>query len=188
MLVPIIYLILLLVTESNKNKLGLKLVIGLILLILIANNLGVFGSALDSIIARWNYTTPQSFIIKQFKWITQDGIQPLGYGLGKAASAARKLGNIVLIETFYPRLLYEIGWLGTVLFLAVVSLVTIYTFKVYSALKRSPFKKLAICLWIFIILISYNTYYYPLVVEPVAIYYWFFAGVLFKLPEIENSG
>ena len=188
LLVPIIYLILLLVTESNKTKLSLKLGIGLILLILIANNLGVFGSALDSVIARWNYTPPQSFIVKQFQWIAQDGIQPLGYGLGKAASAARKLGDIVLIETFYPRLLYEIGWLGTVLFLTVVSLVTVYSFRVYRTLKRAPLKKLAICLWIFIILISYNTYYYPLVIDPVAIYYWFFAGVLFKLPEIENSG
>ena len=184
LLVPIIYLVLLLVTESNKTKLGLKLGIALLLLILVANNLGVFGSAFDSIIARWNYTPPQSFIVEQFQWITQDGIKPLGYGLGRAASAARKLGKIVLIETFYPRLLYEVGWLGTLLFLIVVSLVTAFGFRVYRTLQRSPLKKLTICLWIFIVLISYNTYYYPLVVEPVAIYYWFFAGVLLKLPEI----
>ena len=37
-----------------------------------------------------------------------------------------------------------------------------------------------------LILISYNTYYYPLLVDPVAIYYWFFAGVLLKLPELEQ--
>ncbi len=185
LLVPIIYLVLLLVTESNKTKLGLKLGIAFLLLTIIANNLGVFGSALDSVIARWNYTPPQSFIIDQFRWITQDGIQPLGYGLGKATSAARKFGKIVLIETFYPRLLYEIGWLGTVLFLAVVSFVTAYGFRVYRTLQTSSLKKLTLCLWIFIVLISYNTYYYPLVIEPVAIYYWFFAGVLLKLPEIE---
>ncbi len=187
LLVPIIYLVLLVVTESNKTKLGLKLGVGLLLLSLIINNLGVFGSALDSIIDRWNYTPPQSFIIEQFQWVTQNGIKPLGYGLGKAASAARKLGSILLIETFYPRLLYEIGWLGTLLFLTVVSLVSTYGFRVYRSLQRSSLKKLTICLWIFIVLISYNTYYYPLVVEPVAIYYWFFAGILLKLPEIENS-
>jgi hypothetical protein len=187
LLVPIIYLVLLLVTESNKSKLALKLGIALLLLTLIANNLGVFGSALDSVIARWNYTPPQSFIVEQFQWIARDGIQPLGYGLGRGASAARKLGKIVLIETFYPRLLYEIGWLGTVLFLAVVSLVTVYSFRVYRILEKSSFKKLTLCLWVFILSISYNTYYYPLIVEPVAIYYWFFAGVLLKLPEIEKE-
>ncbi|MGF1542627.1 MAG: hypothetical protein ACFCU5_19645 [Pleurocapsa sp.] len=186
-LVPIIYLILLLVTEGNKTKLGLKLGIALLLLTLIANNFGVFGSALDSVVARWNYTPPQAFIVDQFQWISRDGIQPLGYGLGRAASAARRLGKVVLIETFYPRLLYEIGWLGTVLFLAVVSLVTAYSFRAYRTLQQSSLKKLTLCLWIFILLISYNTYYYPLIVEPIAIYYWFFAGVLLKLPEIENS-
>ncbi|MEO0844616.1 MAG: hypothetical protein AAF063_38015, partial [Cyanobacteria bacterium J06643_5] len=35
--------------------------------------------------------------------------------------------------------------------------------------------------------ISYNTYYYPLDVDPVAVYYWFFAGVLFKIPEIDKQ-
>ncbi len=185
-LVPIIFLILLLVTESNKSKLALKLGIALILIVLIANNFGVFGSALESAIARWNYTTPQSFIAEQFLWITKHGVEILGQGLGRAASAARRLGKITLIETFYPRLLYEIGWLGTLLFLTTVSLVTVWGFKAYSVLQKPDLSKLAICLWIFIILISFNTYYYPLLVDPVAIYYWFFAGVLLKLPELEK--
>jgi len=185
-LVPIIFLILLLVTESNKSKLALKLGIALILIVLIANNFGVFGSALDSAIARWNYTPPQSFIAEQFRWITKHGVEILGQGLGRAASAARRLGKITLIETFYPRLLYEIGWLGTLLFLTMVSLVTVWGFKAYSVLQRPDLRKLGICLWIFIILISFNTYYYPLLVDPVAIYYWFFAGVLLKLPELEK--
>ncbi|NJR76621.1 MAG: hypothetical protein HC773_29865, partial [Scytonema sp. CRU_2_7] len=40
---------------------------------------------------------------------------------------------------------------------------------------------------VFILFISYNTYYYPLDVDPVAVYYWFFAGVLLKLPEIDKQ-
>ena len=35
-------------------------------------------------------------------------------------------------------------------------------------------------------LLVYNTYYYPLDVDPVAVYYWFFAGILLKLPEIDK--
>ena len=183
-LVPIIFLILIFVTEPNKKRVSYKILIAILLLFLIANNFGIFGSALDSIIARWQYSPPQNFIADQFNWINKSGLKTLGYGVGKAASAARKLGKVTLIETFYPRLLFEIGWLGTLVFLAFVSLITFYTFKSYLALKRSPLWRLSICLWLFIVLISYNTYYYPLIIEPVAIYYWLIAGILLKLPKI----
>ena len=186
LLVPIIFLILIFATEANKKKLPLKIILVVLLLFFIANNFGIFGSALDSIIARWQYSPPQEFIVTQFKWINQSGLKTLGYGVGKAASAARKLGKITLIETFYPRLLYEIGWLGTLIFLGFVSLITFATFKAYRSLKRNTFLRFGICLWLFIVLISYNTYYYPLIVEPVAIYYWLIAGILLKLPQLEN--
>ncbi len=187
LLVPIVLLILIVVTESNKKRLSKKLFWVILLLFLIANNFGVFGSALDSVIARWQYTPPQEFIIKQFIWISDTEIKMLGSGLGTAISAARRWGNIKLIETFYPTLLYQIGWLGTLVFFMLLSVITIVTFKKYRCLQTKSFKRLGICLWIFIFFISYNTYYYPLLVEPVAIYYWLFAGVLLKLPELENS-
>ncbi|HEY9601348.1 MAG TPA: hypothetical protein V6C85_07050, partial [Allocoleopsis sp.] len=41
--------------------------------------------------------------------------------------------------------------------------------------------------WVFVLFISYNTYYYPLDVDPVAVYYWFFAGVTLSLPEIDRQ-
>jgi hypothetical protein len=41
--------------------------------------------------------------------------------------------------------------------------------------------------WTFILVISYNTYYYPLDVDPVAVYYWFFAGIVLKLPELDKQ-
>ena len=171
LLVPIIFLVLLWVTEENNRWLTYKLGIATFLCILIANNFGVFGSALDSIISRWNYTPPQQFIIDQFNWIIREGVPLLGNGLGRATSAARKLGDIRLIETFYPRLLYEIGWLGTLAFLGVVSLTTISTLKAYRSIKQLPLRSLGICLWLFVLLISYNTFYYPLAVEPVNIYF-----------------
>jgi hypothetical protein len=39
---------------------------------------------------------------------------------------------------------------------------------------------------VFVLFISYNTYYYPLAVDPVEVYYWFFAGVLLKLPKLDD--
>ena len=187
LLVPIIFLILISITESNRKRLSVKLFWTILLLVLIANNFGIFGSALDSVIARWQYSPPQEFIKNQFTWVSSDGITILGSGLGKATNSARIFGDIKFVETFYPALLYQIGWLGTSVYLMLLSATTIITFQKYCYLKNKSFKRLGICLWIFILFISYNTYYYPLVVEPVAIYYWFFAGVLLKLPELENS-
>ncbi|AFZ37047.1 hypothetical protein Sta7437_3549 [Stanieria cyanosphaera PCC 7437] len=185
-LVPFIFFILLLITETQTKRLALKLGIAIFLGILIANTTGVFGTVWSSAIARWNYSPPQEFVINQFNWILQEGVKLLGNGLGKAASAARRLGEIKLIETFYPRLLYEIGWVGTLTFLVAVTVTTVFTFQAYRSIKELSLKRISICLWILILLISYNTYYYPLIIEPVAIYYWFFAGVLLKLPNIET--
>jgi hypothetical protein len=42
-------------------------------------------------------------------------------------------------------------------------------------------------LWTFILFISYNTYYYPLDVDPVAVYYWFVAGMILKLPILDQE-
>ena len=110
-----------------------------------------------------------------------------GNGLGRATSAARRFGSIKLIETYYPMLLYEIGILGIISFLAVVSSLTTMTFQAYLSIKNKFLSRWSIIIWTFILFISYNTYYYPLAIDPVAVYYWFFAGVLLKLPELDRS-
>jgi hypothetical protein len=38
----------------------------------------------------------------------------------------------------------------------------------------------------FLVLISFNPYYYPLIVDPVSVYYWLTAGILLKLPYLEQ--
>jgi hypothetical protein len=42
-------------------------------------------------------------------------------------------------------------------------------------------------MWVFVLFISYNTYYYPLDVDPVAVYYWLCAGIIFKLPILDKQ-
>ncbi|MEM6754929.1 MAG: hypothetical protein AAF630_18395, partial [Cyanobacteria bacterium P01_C01_bin.38] len=80
----------------------------------------------------------------------------------------------------------EVGILGVLGFLGLVTALTITGFKTYRKVKNRNFRGYGAALWVFILFISYNTYYYPLDVDPVAVYYWFFAGVLFKLPEIDK--
>jgi hypothetical protein len=60
------------------------------------------------------------------------------------------------------------------------------TFKVYKSLENQSLRYFGLCLWVFVLFISYNTYYYPLAVDPVAVYYWFTVGILLKLPELDK--
>lgn len=184
--VPIILLVLFVLTESNKKQLLLKLATIVLLSALIISNIEIIREQFNDLIGRWNYSPPHKFVFEQLQWVfnKQDGW--LGYGLGKATNSARRLGTTLLIETFYAKLLYEMGWVGLLSFLSVISWLVILTFKAYRSLQKPSLRRLALCWWVFILFLGYNTYYYPLSVDPVAVYYWFIGGVLLKLPELER--
>ncbi|RMF24261.1 MAG: hypothetical protein D6756_07280, partial [Cyanobacteria bacterium J083] len=48
-------------------------------------------------------------------------------------------------------------------------------------------KNFGICFWSFIFLISFFPYWYPLDTDPVNVYYWLFAGILFRLPDLDKK-
>ncbi len=186
-LVPLILLGLFLVTNKYNFNRAFAIKLGIIVaafIVLLYSPL--FQEQLNNFIDRWNYSPPDKFVVKQFQW-ANGKLELFGNGLGRASSAARKFGKIDAIETFYPQLLYEIGIIGTIAYLTVVSSLTWLTFRAYRSLQNVHLRKLGLCLWLFVLFISYNTYYYPLSVDPVAVYYWFFAGVLLKLPELETK-
>ncbi|BBD67382.1 hypothetical protein NIES4072_53240 [Nostoc commune NIES-4072] len=189
-LVPICFGILLLLTGQIGNLkrfipigIGLALVLG----IAMVTNPAVVQERTESFTGRWEASPPQDFIVQQFQenWKNVDG--PLGSGLGRATNSARVMGQTKLVETYYPKVLFEVGIIGVLAFLGLVTNLTIIGFKTYRSIKNRNFRSYGAALWVFILFISYNTYYYPLDVDPVAVYYWFFAGVLFKLPELEKQ-
>ncbi|MEH2389131.1 MAG: hormogonium polysaccharide biosynthesis protein HpsL [Nostoc sp.] len=189
-LVPICFGILLLLTGQIGNLkrfipigVGLALIVGIAIL----TNPVLVQERTESFTGRWDASPPQDFIIQQFEenWKTVDG--PLGSGLGRATNSTRALGKTKLVETYYPKVLYEVGIIGVLAFLGLVTTLTIIGFKTYRSIKNRNFRSYGAALWVFILFISYNTYYYPLDVDPVAVYYWFFAGVLFKLPILDKQ-
>ncbi|WP_373525393.1 hormogonium polysaccharide biosynthesis protein HpsL [Nostoc sp.] len=189
-LVPICFGILLLLTGQIGNlKRFIPIGIGLALILGIAmvTNPAVVQQRTESFTGRWEASPPQDFIVQQFEenWKNVEG--PLGSGLGRATNSARAMGKTKLVETYYPKVLYEVGILGVLAFLGLVTTLTIIGFKTYRSIKNRNFRSYGAALWVFILFISYNTYYYPLDVDPVAVYYWFYAGVLFKLPELEKQ-
>ncbi|MBZ8180408.1 hypothetical protein [Oscillatoria salina] len=186
-LVPATLIILTLLTDKHKHWLPVKLGGVLLIATLIASNSEKVQQRLRSFIFRWNASPPHYFIVDQFDWVIAEQSGWLGNGLGKATNSARILANTKLIETYYAGLLYEIGPVGVLAFLSVISVLILLTYNAYRSLKEPSLRDLAICLWVFVFLVGYNTYYYPLAVDPVAVYYWFFVGVMLKLPEIDTA-
>ncbi|MGB6300487.1 MAG: hormogonium polysaccharide biosynthesis protein HpsL [Rivularia sp. (in: cyanobacteria)] len=188
-LVPACLVLLLLLTGQLANLKRFVPIFGglvLVLTIAIASNPVIVQERLDSFIDRWNAAPPYNFITQQFEEVSHSTKNPFGNGLGKATNSARIMGPTRLVETYYPKVMYEVGILGVLGFLVLVTTLTITAFQTYRKVKNRNFRGYGAALWVFILFISYNTYYYPLDVDPVAVYYWFFAGVLFKLPEIDK--
>jgi hypothetical protein len=189
-LVPICFIILLLLTGQIGNlKKFIPVGIGLALILGIAmvSYPDVVQERVDSFFGRWEASPPHQFIVDQFEENYKNVDTIIGTGLGRATNSARALGSTKLVETYYPKVLYEVGIVGVIAFFIFVNVLTFAAFKTYRTIKNRNLRTYAASMWVFILFISYNTYYYPLDVDPVAVYYWFFAGLLFKLPVIDQQ-
>ena len=189
LLVPLFYLVLFIATSKSKRKLPLKLgILGLISLLAVTLNPFIQERGLN-FLARWLYSSPIDFVGNQMQ-LSFRYAQLFGFGLGRASSGALHVAGeegIRLIETYYAKLVHEIGIIGFIAFMALVTILCILTFKAYLKVKNAALKHWGLCIWIFLLFISFNPYYYPLSVEPVSVYYWLFAGLLLKLPEISEK-
>lgn len=188
-LVPVTTIMLLVMTgqlANLKRFLPIATLLPLVLGVAIAQNPELIGERLASFESRWNASPPHAFISHQIEWAMneQDGV--LGNGLGRATNSARVFGKTHLVETYYPKVMYEVGTFGALLFLSFVTVITIQCFKCYRKARDSALRGYGAAFWVFVLIISYNTYYYPLDVDPVAVYYWFFAGVILRIPEMDR--
>ncbi|MBO3459817.1 hormogonium polysaccharide biosynthesis protein HpsL [Aetokthonos hydrillicola Thurmond2011] len=189
-LVPICFVALLILTGQIVNlKRFLPIGIGLVLILgyAMVSNPDVVAERTASFIDRWNAAPPYAFITQQFEEVWKNVGGVFGSGLGRATNSARALGSTKLVETYYPKVLQEVGPFGLLGFVVLVTTLTVVCFQAYRSIKNRNFRSYAGALWVFILFISYNTYYYPLDVDPVAVYYWFFAGVLLKLPVLDKQ-
>ncbi|PZV14084.1 MAG: hypothetical protein DCF21_13315 [Leptolyngbya sp.] len=188
-LVPITIVGLLVLTgqvTNLKRFLPIGIGLGLILTVLMAQNPEVVGERLDSFQSRWAASPPQDFIIQQFDWAQKQQQGILGRGVGRATNAARIFGKTELVETYHPKLMYEIGPLGLMATLALYLTLTVATFRAYRSIKDPNLRGYGASMWVFVLFISVFPYYYPLDVDPVNVYYWLAAGIVLKLPEIDQ--
>jgi hypothetical protein len=189
-LVPVCLALLLLLTGplvNLKKFIPLGGAFAVILVIAMAANPTTVQDRMNSFIGRWNASPPDHFIVDQLQenWKSVD--TPIGSGLGRATNSARVFGSTKLVETYYPKVLYEVGIVGVLAFLVFVTSLTVATFKTYRTIKNRNLRTYGASMWVFVLFISYNTYYYPLDVDPVAVYYWLCAGIIFKLPILDKQ-
>lgn len=170
-----------------KRFLPIGLGLAVILSVFMAQNPAVVNERWASFESRWSASPPHEFIVQQFQWAQkqQEGI--LGRGVGRATNAARIFGKTELVETYHPKLMYEIGPLGLLATLAVYLTLTVATFKAYRSIKDPNLRGYGASMWVFVLFISIFPYYYPLDVDPVNVYYWLAAGIVLKLPEIDQK-
>ncbi|MEB3210895.1 MAG: hormogonium polysaccharide biosynthesis protein HpsL [Leptolyngbyaceae bacterium] len=189
-LVPVIVVGLLIGTgqvANLKKFIPVAVLLSIVLTVAALKNPEIVEERIASFQSRWSASPPHQFIVEQFEWAIHTNGELLGNGLGRATNSGRSLAKTALVETYYPKLIYEIGLMGTFAFLAVVTTLTMQTFKAYRSVRDRTLRSYAAAFWFYVLFISYNTYYYPLDVDPVAVYYWFFAGVLLKLPVLDKE-
>lgn len=189
-LVPVVTVILLVLTgqvANLKRFIPIAVGLGIVIAIAMATNPEVIQERIASFQGRASASPPDAFIQDQLQWAiyNQDGF--LGNGLGKATNSARTFGEVSLVETYFPKVIYEVGVLGFVGFMIFATHLTGFTFKTYRSVKDKSLRDIGSSYWVFILIISYNTYWYPLDTDPVAVYYWFLAGVIVALPKIDKQ-
>lgn len=189
-LVPFFFLVMLILTGQIfklKRFIPIAVGFGLAISFLVGRNPVIIQQRVDNFVERWNAAPPYTFIVNQYQWALDqfDGI--LGNGLGIATSSARFLGDIFFVETFHARVFYEIGPLGLLAFMIFLTHLVIVSFQDYHSIQDPVMRNYASSFWVFILLISYFPYWYPLDTDPVAVYYWFFTGVIFKAAVLDRQ-
>ncbi|MCP2730765.1 hormogonium polysaccharide biosynthesis protein HpsL [Limnofasciculus baicalensis] len=189
-LVPVVTVILLILTgqiANLKRFIPIAVGLGIVIAIAMATNPELIQERIASFQGRASASPPEDFIVTQFQWAmgNQDGF--LGNGLGRGTNSTRTFGKVSLIETYFPKVIFEVGVWGFIGFMIFVSHLTVFTFKTYRSLKDKSLRDFGSCYWVFILIITYNTYWYPLDTDPAAVYYWFLAGVIIALPKIDKQ-
>ena len=141
----------------------------------------------DSAISRWQSSPPTAFLQEQLDFAIRNQGGILGRGLGMATSSARVFGDISFVETFHSKVLFELGYIGFALYMIFMTHLVYLAFRTYRSLKDPTLRGFAGSYWVLLLFVAYLPYWYALDTDPVGVYYWIFAGVIFRLPVIEKQ-
>ena len=116
---------------------------------------------------------------------------PLGLGTGMNTGAARfaVLDPNVLsgVENYYAKAVIELGILGLFPVVALFLSLIIYGYSIFRRLNDRRLRSAAAAILAFIVTIVLNSFKgWQIDLDPINVYFWFFAGILLKLKYIDT--
>jgi hypothetical protein len=189
--VPLIVGLLTILTGQIANlKRFLPVIIGAVLFAFIGFSLlnpDFIQQRYDSAIGRWQQSPPTLFLLDQLDFAIRNQGGILGRGVGVATSSARVFGDVSFVETYHTKILFELGYIGFAIYMIFLTHLVYLAFRTYRSLKDPTLRGFAGSYWVFLLFVAYLPYWYALDTDPVGVYYWLFAGVIFRLPVIEKQ-
>lgn len=169
-----------------KQFILIGLLLAVLLLYLTEGPSVISISGMKTLFSQWWQFSPYDFLQTQFSyvWANQAGI--LGHGVGRATNSARVYGETILLETYYPKLLYELGPIGLGATLLMYTTVIVTTFKAYRATTNRRLRAYGASMWSFVLMVAISPFYYPLDTEPVNIYFWVAVGLTLKAAQLSE--
>lgn len=178
--------VLFLALRSGRER-GAFLVGGILLLA------GVYPFAWDMFLDR--AATIPSNIGLRFTYIFETGPQIalsssiIGHGAGTATAAARRFSSdVVFPETYWLKIMWEYGLLGTMVFLTMVAVMFWHSLRAQRAIRDVHLRRVGAGLFAAVAGGVLNVFVAGPDFTPMNVYFWFFAGLLQRLPELGEEG
>jgi hypothetical protein len=110
---------------------------------------------------------------------------PLGLGTGMNTGAARyafATNTFQAFESYYAKIIFELGILGFFIVFGLFVTIIIYGYRINQMLKNTNLRPCSAVILAFIITIVLNSLKgWQIDLDPINIYFWFFTGILLKL-------
>ncbi len=114
---------------------------------------------------------------------------PLGQGTGMNTGPARHFytgGVFKAFESYYAKAIAELGVVGLLAVLAVFTSIILSGYRIMRRTRVPGLKRCAAALAAFFIVMAINSGKgWAVDLDPINVYFWVFAGILFKLPYLE---
>ncbi len=132
------------------------------------------------------------------RFLTYAKLAPLGAGLSRVGAAAGKFANLNEVDRNFPftffsdnlwvELVVDLGLPGTFIYTCILVMIFFYGISNYLRLQNEALKGIygaILCALIAIFLGAYGAE--PLLYNPEGSFFWFFSGVLMRLPSLDQS-
>lgn len=117
---------------------------------------------------------------------------PWGLGTGMNTGPARfafyNPRSFIAFENYYAKAVYELGIPGLLIVVGLFSTLTVLGYKVHRRLGDPGLRSCSAAILAFIITMALNSFKgWQIDLDPINVYFWLFAGILFKLEYLVPS-